>query len=123
MNPYCVWYAEGGRRSRSRFSSRSSPKPPRAFGRAEDLLESRQVVRPREHLRGRALDAAELLGDVDGRLARALLRREQPSVEALEAAVDLASRCRSAGGRGLDPVEATLEPRAAVRERPERGRR
>jgi hypothetical protein len=32
LNPYCSEYASGGRRSRNKLPSSSSPKPPRAFG-------------------------------------------------------------------------------------------
>ena len=61
---------------------------PAGLGRAEDLLEAGEIVGAGEHLRRCALDTPELLGDVDGGLARALLRREQPAVEAREAPVD-----------------------------------
>ena len=75
--------------------------------RAQRLLQPGEVLCAVEHLRRGSVELAQALNDLGRRLAGALLRREQPAVEALEPAVDA----------GVELAEPPVEP---VLDRPER---
>src|SRR5215212_5819823 len=104
-------YALCGSRSASRFASRSSPKPPRAFGGRSSCW-SCQVLRLLRELRGRPPNVAQLLVDRVRLLGGVLeppvdLRVElgQPAVHRLDHALQTPLDLRITG----------LEPGCAVR--------
>ena len=77
------------------------------FRGPERLLEPLQVVCPLEHALGALLDAGQLLGDLRGRLARALLGRRADGRRALEPPVD----------PRVQLPEPSVEPRLDLTER------
>ena len=108
--PYCIWNAVCGQAVAQEVLEQQLAETAARLRRAQRLLETGEILRALEHLRGGAVDLAEPLVDLGRRLLRALeatvdLRVElaEPAVERLterlEPAVDGDVALARAGGR------------------------
>jgi hypothetical protein len=87
LNPCCIVYAVAGRRSQQVLEQELA-EAPAGLRRPQRLLELREVVGAREHLRRRPVELPELLDDLSGALAGALLACEEPPVDPFQPTVD-----------------------------------